>query len=62
MGKKEPDKKYEHVRKELKEEKKISVFQIISIIILLILAVLLAIFSDDSAVIPTWIREFVRGQ
>lgn len=57
MKKKEPNETHEHVRKELKGERKISVYQIISIIILLVLGVLLAIFSEDSSHIAGWIRK-----
>ena len=53
-------KTYNHVRKELNREKKISYLQIILIIVLLALLVLLAIFSDDNSHIAVWIRQLFR--
>lgn len=57
MKKEERNKDYDHVRRELNTERKISFFQIILIIILLILGILLAVFSDDNSYIAVWIRE-----
>lgn len=57
MKKEERNKDYDHVKRELNTERKISFFQIILIIILLILGILLAVFSDDNSYIAVWIRE-----
>lgn len=57
MKKKEHNETYDHVRKELNMEKKISFSLIVLIIILLILGVLLSLFSDDNSHIAIWIRE-----
>ncbi|CAA7193909.1 hypothetical protein CHRY9293_00288 [Chryseobacterium potabilaquae] len=57
MKKKETNKTYTHVKRELKGERKISFFQILSIIVLSILCIISAIFSDDSSYIAIWIRE-----